>query len=50
MAPPLIITQSEIEELERTLWSALDRVLTDLSPGAPAAIGSTPQCPQADTR
>ena len=50
MAPPLIITQSEIEELGRRLWSALDRVLADLSPGARAAIGRTPQGPPADTR
>jgi 4-aminobutyrate--pyruvate transaminase len=50
MAPPLIITQSEIEELGRRLWSALDRVLADPSPGARAAIGSTPQGPPADTR
>ncbi|SDR63940.1 4-aminobutyrate---pyruvate transaminase [Rhizobiales bacterium GAS113] len=39
MAPPLIITQSEIEELGRRLRSALDRVLAGLLPGARAAIG-----------
>jgi 4-aminobutyrate--pyruvate transaminase len=40
MAPPLIITQSEIEELGRRLRSALDRVLTGLKPRAHAAAGS----------
>ncbi|SEF02002.1 4-aminobutyrate---pyruvate transaminase [Rhizobiales bacterium GAS188] len=39
MAPPLIITQSEIEELGRRLRSALDRVLAGLLPGARGAIG-----------
>jgi 4-aminobutyrate---pyruvate transaminase len=41
MAPPLIITQSEIEELGRRLRSALDRVLAGLSPGTRAASGRT---------
>jgi 4-aminobutyrate---pyruvate transaminase len=42
MAPPLIITQSEIEELGRRLRCALDRVLADLSPDIRAASGCTP--------
>jgi 4-aminobutyrate--pyruvate transaminase len=42
MAPPLIITQSEIEELGRRLRSALDRVLANLSPGTSAASACAP--------
>jgi 4-aminobutyrate--pyruvate transaminase len=40
MAPPLIITPSEIEELGRRLRSALDRVLAGLKPHAQAATVS----------
>jgi 4-aminobutyrate--pyruvate transaminase len=40
MAPPLIITPSEIEELGRRLRSALDRVLADIKPHTQAATVS----------
>jgi 4-aminobutyrate--pyruvate transaminase len=39
VAPPLIITQAEIEELGRRLTRALDRVHAGLSPSALAAAG-----------
>jgi 4-aminobutyrate--pyruvate transaminase len=38
MAPPLIITESEISELGRRVWAALDRVLASAPAASPAVV------------